>query len=59
MKGIALDSDELPDNIREMLDKLAQERGEGNPINSDDVSPELRDFLMQLIKRQLDEENED
>jgi len=59
MKGIALDSDELPDNIREMLDKLSEERGEGNPINSDDVSPELRDFLMQLIKRQLDEENED
>jgi hypothetical protein len=58
MKGIALDSDELPDNIREMLDKLSEERGE-SPISSDDVSPELRDFLMQLIKRQLDEENED
>lgn len=59
MKGIALDADELPQNIKDMLDKLSEERGEGNPISSDDVSPELRDFLMKLIKRQLDEENED
>jgi len=59
MGGIALDSDDIPEDIKEMLDKLAQEKGEGNPIDSDEVAPELRDFLIKLIKRQLDEENED
>jgi hypothetical protein len=59
MKGIALDADELPENIKDMLDQLAKDRGEGNAISSDDVAPELRDFLMKMIKRQMDEENED
>jgi hypothetical protein len=59
MGTLALDSDDLPQDIKDMLDKLAQEKGEGNPISSDEVAPELRDFLMQLIKRQMDEDNED
>lgn len=59
MGAIALDADDLPDNIKEVLEKLSEERGEGNPINSDEIAPELRDFLMQLIKRQMDEDNED
>jgi hypothetical protein len=59
MGTIALDSDDLPDNIKEVLEKLSEERGEGNPISSDEIATELRDFLMQLIKRQMDEDNED
>jgi hypothetical protein len=59
MGTLALDSDDIPEDIKDMLENLAQERGEGNPIDSDEVAPELRDFLMQLIKRQMDEDNED
>ena len=58
-KGLALDADDVPEEFREMLDKLSKESGEGNPISSDDIPEELRDFLIKMIKRQHDEENED
>jgi hypothetical protein len=59
MKGLALSADDVPEEFREMLDKLAKEQSEGGPISSDDIPEELRDFLIKMIKRQHDEENED
>jgi len=59
MKGIALDANDVPEEFKEMLDKLAKEQSEGGPISSDDIPEELRDFLIKMIKRQHDEENED
>jgi hypothetical protein len=59
MKALALDADDVPEEFREMLDKLAKEQSEGGPISSDDIPEELRDFLIKMIKRQHDEENED
>jgi hypothetical protein len=59
MKALALDADDVPEEFKEMLDKLAKEQSEGGPISSDDIPEELRDFLIKMIKRQHDEENED
>ena len=59
MKGLALSADDVPEEFREMLDKLSKEQSEGGPISSDDIPEELRDFLIKMIKRQHDEENED
>ena len=56
MKALALDADDVPEEFKEMLEKLS--KGDG-PINSDDLPEELRDFLIKMIKRQHDEENED
>jgi hypothetical protein len=58
MKGLALSADDVPEEFREMLDKLAKEQSEGGPISSDDIPEELRDFLIKMIKRQNDEESD-
>jgi hypothetical protein len=55
-KALALSADDVPEEFREMIEKLSNS---SEPINSEDVPKELKDFLMQMIKRQLDEENED
>ena len=56
MKALALDADDVPEELKEMLEKLSKN---GGPIDSDDIPEELRDFLIKMIKRQHDEENED
>jgi hypothetical protein len=56
MKALSLDADDVPEEFKEMLDKLSKN---GGPIDSDDIPEELRDFLIKMIKRQHDEENED
>lgn len=56
MKALALDADDVPEEFKEMLEKLSKD---GGPIDSDDIPEELRDFLIKMIKRQHDEENED
>lgn len=56
MKALALDADDVPEEFKEMLEKLSKN---GGPIDSDDIPEELRDFLIKMIKRQHDEENED
>ena len=40
-----------------MLDKLSN-NGSG-PIDGDDIPEELKELLIKMIKRQMDEENED
>ena len=55
-KALALSADDVPEEFREMIEKLSNS---SEPINSEDVPKELKDFLMQMIKRQMDEENED
>ena len=57
MKGLKLSADDVPEEFREMLDKLSNNGG--SPIDSDDIPDELKEFLIKMIKRQMDEENED
>lgn len=59
MGALALNADDVPEEFKEMLDKLSKESAGGNPISSDDIPEELRDFIIKMIKRQHDEENED
>jgi len=44
VKKIAIDSDDIPDHIKEMLIKVMQE-SKGKGINPDDLPQEVRDFL--------------
>ena len=44
LKSLALDSDSIPDNIKNMLIDLAKEAN-GNGINIDDLPQEVKDFL--------------
>ena len=44
VKRLALDSDSIPDNIKNMLIDLAKEAN-GNGINIDDLPQEVKDFL--------------
>jgi len=55
-KALALSADDVPEEFREMIEKLSNS---GDPISSEDVPKELKEFLMKMIKRQMDEENED
>jgi hypothetical protein len=57
MKGLKLSADDVPEELKEMLDKLSN-NGSG-PIDGDDIPEELKEFLIKMIKRQMDEENED
>tara|TARA_R110000868_G_scaffold65374_2_gene195590 strand:+ start:114 stop:611 length:498 start_codon:yes stop_codon:yes gene_type:complete len=52
VRAIKLDADDLPDNIREMLDNLTEGNSEVNPIDGDSLPPELSDFLKKLAEEQ-------
>ena len=58
VKAIKLDADDVPDNIKEMLDKLTEGRSAGDPIDGDSLPPELSNFLKDLAKKQLEEEGD-
>ena len=58
VKAIKLDADDLPPNIKEMLDQLTEGRSEGDPIDGDSLPPELSNFLKDLAKKQLEEEGD-
>jgi len=47
VKRLALDSDDIPDNIKKMLIDLAKE-ADGRGINPDDLPQEVKDFLDSL-----------
>lgn len=62
VKKIALDADELPPHIREMLMKLAQDgkgSSKGNAINGDNLPKEIKDFLDNLAKDAEDADEDD
>lgn len=52
VKSIALDADDLPENIREMLENLSENNEKGAAINGNTLPPELKDFLQRLAKEQ-------
>lgn len=52
VRAIKLDADDLPDNIKEMLDNLTEGQSEGDPIDGDSLPPELSDFLKKLAEEQ-------
>ena len=58
VRAIKLDADDLPDNIKEMLDNLAEGRKKGEPIDGDSLPPELNDFLKKLAEEQERQEGD-
>jgi hypothetical protein len=58
VKAIKLDADDLPPNIKEMLDQLTEGRSEGDPIDGDSLPPELNDFLKKLAEEQQRQEGD-
>ncbi len=59
VKAIRLNGEDLPDNIKEMLENLAEGRSEGDPIDGDSLPPELDNFLKELARRQQEEDGDD
>ena len=62
VKKIALDADDIPDDIRDFLIKLAQDGqgdSKGTAINGDDLPQEIKDFLDGLARRSEDASDDD
>jgi hypothetical protein len=58
VKAIRLNADDVPDNIKEMLENLTEGRSEGEPIDCDSLPPELNDFLKKLAEEQQKQEGD-
>jgi hypothetical protein len=62
IKKIALDGDDIPEDIREFLIKLA-DQGKGDtektPISGDDLPKEVKDFLDSIVRRKMEEGDDD
>lgn len=52
VRAIKLDSDDFPDNIKQMLEDLAEGNSKGNLIDEDSLPPELSNFLKKLAEEQ-------
>ena len=52
VKSIALDIDDVPDNIREILEGLTEGKSRATAIDGDTLPPELKDFLQKLAEEQ-------
>jgi hypothetical protein len=52
VKKIAIDSDNIPDNIKEHLIRMAREGKAGGLIDGNDLPQEIKDFLDGLIEKQ-------
>ena len=52
VRSIKLDADDLPPNIKEMLEELTEGRSSGDPIDGDSLPPELKNFLKNLTDQQ-------
>lgn len=52
VRAIKLNSDDVPDNIKEMLEDLAEGNSKGNLIDEDSLPPELSNFLKKLAEEQ-------
>ena len=62
VKKIALDADDMPDNIRNFLLKLAetgQGDSEGTAVDGDDLPQEIKDFLDNIVRKQMEDEDND
>lgn len=54
MKKIAIDSDNIPDNIKEHLIRMAREGKAGGLIDGNDLPQEVKDFLDGIAGKQDD-----
>ena len=52
VRSIALDADELPPHIKDLLEKLSKENEGGAAIDSNTLPPELKDFLTRMAEEQ-------
>jgi tryptophanyl-tRNA synthetase len=52
VKKIAIDSDNIPDHIKEMLINMAREGKSGGLIDGNDLPQELKDFLDGIASKQ-------
>lgn len=62
IKKIALDGDDIPEDIKKFLIKLAdQGQGdrEGTAISGDDLPPHIKDFLDNIVRKQMEEGDDD
>jgi hypothetical protein len=57
VRSISLDADDLPDNIKEILDGLTGGDSRANAIDGDSLPPELKAFLKRLSQEQDDDED--
>jgi hypothetical protein len=62
IKKIALDGDDIPEEIREFLIKLA-DQGKGDTertaIKGEDLPQEVKDFLDKIVRKQIEDEDND
>lgn len=62
VKRVALDSDDVPEHIREFLINLAQ-NGQGDTektaVDGSDLPPEIKDFLDNIVRKQMEDEDSD
>ena len=58
IRSIALDSDDLPDDIKEMLENLSKENESGAAIDGDTIPPALKDFLTRMAEEQRRQEGD-
>lgn len=62
VKRVALDADDVPEHIREFLTKLAQD-GQGDTertaVDGNDLPQEIKDFLDDIVRKQMEDENND
>ena len=62
VKKIALDADDIPDDIRNFLLKLAEKGkgdSEGTAVDGDDLPQEIKDFLDNIVRKQMEDEDND
>jgi hypothetical protein len=58
IKSIALNSEDIPPHIKKILDELTSGTSEANPIDGDNLPPELKDFLKRLAEEQREEDED-
>jgi hypothetical protein len=58
IRSIALDADDLPDDIKEMLENLSKENEGGAAIDGNTIPPALKDFLTRMAEEQRRQEGD-
>lgn len=59
VKSIKLDADDLPENIKKLLENLAENNEKGAAIDGNTLPPELKDFLAKLAEEQQGDGDDD
>jgi hypothetical protein len=59
IKTVGIDSDDLPDNIKEILDGLTEGKSRSSAIDGDSLPQELKDFLQKLVEEQHNDDDDE